>query len=24
VLGRELAQKVFWDNSLALYRVKVA
>jgi len=24
VLGPELAQKVFWDNSLALYRVKVA
>ena len=24
VLGRELAQKVFWDNPLALYRVKVA
>ena len=24
VLGRELAQKAFWDNPLALYRVKVA
>ena len=24
VLGRELAQKVFWDNPLALYRVKIA
>ena len=24
VLGRELAQKAFWDNPLALYRIKVA
>jgi predicted TIM-barrel fold metal-dependent hydrolase len=24
VLGRELAQKAFWDNPLALYKVKVA
>jgi predicted TIM-barrel fold metal-dependent hydrolase len=24
VLGRELAQKAFWDNPLALYRVKAA
>ena len=24
VLGKELAQKAFWDNPLALYRVKVA
>ena len=24
VLGRELVQKAFWDNPLALYRVKVA
>jgi len=24
VLGRELAQKAFWDNPLALYRVKLA
>ena len=24
VLGQELAQKAFWDNPLALYRVKVA
>jgi predicted TIM-barrel fold metal-dependent hydrolase len=24
VLGRDLAQKAFWDNPLALYRVKVA
>jgi predicted TIM-barrel fold metal-dependent hydrolase len=24
VIGRELAQKAFWDNPLALYRVKVA
>ena len=24
VLGRELAQKAFWDNPLALYRVKIA
>jgi predicted TIM-barrel fold metal-dependent hydrolase len=24
VLGRELAQKTFWDNPLALYRVKIA
>ena len=24
VLGRELAQKAFWDNPLVLYRVKVA
>ena len=24
VLGRELAQKAFWDNPLALYRAKVA
>ena len=24
VLGHELAQKAFWDNPLALYRVKVA
>jgi predicted TIM-barrel fold metal-dependent hydrolase len=24
VLGREFAQKAFWDNPLALYRVKVA
>jgi predicted TIM-barrel fold metal-dependent hydrolase len=24
VLGRELAEKAFWDNPLALYRVKVA
>ena len=23
-LGRELAQKAFWDNPLALYRVKIA
>jgi predicted TIM-barrel fold metal-dependent hydrolase len=22
VLGQELAQKAFWDNALALYRVK--
>ena len=24
VLGRELAQKAFWDNPLALYKVKIA
>ncbi len=24
VLGRELAQKAFWDNPLALYRIKLA
>ena len=24
VLGKELAQKAFWDNPLALYKVKVA
>ena len=24
VLGKDLAQKVFWDNPLALYRVKIA
>ena len=24
VLGHELAQKAFWDNPLALYRVKIA
>ena len=24
VLGQEFAQKAFWDNPLALYRVKIA
>src|ERR1700730_16857714 len=24
VLGRELAQRTFWDNPLALYRVKIS